>query len=131
MLRAELERPDVVAWLRCSPRTPWALCIPWEHRGRGGQHRALYPDFLFVRQQGAAFVCDVLEPHDISRDDSWAKARGLAEFARRHGEHFGRLAMLVVDGDRIRALDVNEVAIRERVLALTSNDGLQALFREL
>jgi hypothetical protein len=42
----------------------------------------MYPDFVVFRKQGAGNVCDILEPHSLSFEDSAAKAKGLAAFAK-------------------------------------------------
>src|SRR5207342_2540548 len=62
----------VVGWLRNDPRKPWALSINYV---LDGHDRAMYPDFLFFREDGKALVCDIVEPHSLSWADSAAKAK--------------------------------------------------------
>ena len=71
------EQSDFVCWLRNLPRRDWAFCVPYEKAGE----KPFYPDFVIVRKKGKAFVVDILEPHDDSRLDTWAKVKGLAKFA--------------------------------------------------
>lgn len=88
----------------------------------------MYPDFLFFRKQGDGIVADILEPHRLTQDDSWAKAVGLAEFAVRHGERFGRIEMLIKEKDSLVRLDVNTESIRDKVLKVRDNTRLRELF---
>jgi hypothetical protein len=39
-IRAELERAEVIRWLRNYERKPWSLCIPYE---KGGEKLPTYP----------------------------------------------------------------------------------------
>ena len=71
------EQDDFVCWLRNFQRRDWALCVPYEKGGEKG----FFPDFLIVRKMRKGFVVDILEPHDDSRLDAWAKVKGLAKFA--------------------------------------------------
>src|SRR5204863_6053828 len=63
ILETELERTDVIAWLRNLPRKDWALCIPYEFGGM----KPFYPDFVIIRRVSGGLVVDILEPHDDSR----------------------------------------------------------------
>jgi hypothetical protein len=74
--------------LRNEERKPWAFSINYE---RHGEQKAMYPDFLIFRKQSGAIVCDVLEPHSQRESDSVAKAKGLGDFASKHGDRFGRI----------------------------------------
>ena len=90
LLEGEMKKGEFVAWLRNLPRRDWALCIPYELAGT----KPFYPDFIVVRRNSKGFIIDILEPHDDSRTDTWAKAKGLAQFADKHGMDFGRLIIL-------------------------------------
>jgi type III restriction enzyme len=81
VVQAEVAREDVVGWLRNIERKPWALAMPYE---LGGEVRPMYPDFLVVRREGGGLVVDILEPHSPALADSYAKAKGLAQFAAKH-----------------------------------------------
>ena len=88
----------------------------------------MYPDFLFFRAQGEGAVADIFEPHRLTQDDSWAKAVGLADFAVRHGEKFGRIEMIIKEKDKLIRLDVNKETIRDKVLKVRDNTRLRELF---
>ena len=94
---------DVVGWLRNIEQKPWALAMPYE---LGGEVRPMYPDFLVVRKENGGLVVDILEPHSPSLSDSYAKAKGLAQFAAKHAMQFGRVELIRLAGSEIKRLDL-------------------------
>jgi type III restriction enzyme len=125
VVQAEVAREDVVGWLRNVERKPWALAMPYE---LGGCVRPMYPDFLVVRREGGGLVVDVLEPHSPALADSYAKAKGLAQFAAKHAMQFGRIELIRLDGNEIKRLNLGEPGNRAKVLAVDSNAGLDLVF---
>jgi type III restriction enzyme len=73
-------------------------------------------------------VVDILEPHSPALADSYAKAKGLAQFAAKHAMQFGRIALIRLDGNEIKRLDLAEPDNRAKVLAVGSNAGLDLVF---
>lgn len=124
LLEAEMKRDDFVAWLRNLSRRDWALCIPYELAGI----KSFYPDFVIVRKSGKGFVVDVLEPHDDSRQDTWAKAKGLAEFADKHSMEFGRLIIARKKGKLWQLADMNQMTTRAKARRMQSSSDLESLF---
>ncbi len=129
VLEEELQRHDVVAWLRNVDRKDWSLEIPYQD---GAEERPLFPDLVIVRQDGSTFLFDVLEPHDPSLRDNFAKARGLARFAERHGHLYSRLQLIrkVRSGGRdvFRRLDVGRLNVRRMVQDVADNNQLDDVF---
>jgi type III restriction enzyme len=125
VVTAELARDDVIGWLRNIERKPWALALPYE---MGGEQRPMYPDFLVLRRDGKGIEVDILEPHSPALADSYAKAKGLAQFAAKHAMQFGRIELIRLDGSAIKRLDLSEAENRKRVLAVDSNAGLDLVF---
>lgn len=125
VIEAEIARPDVVGWLRNVPRKPWALSLPYE---MGGEVLPMYPDFLVVRTDGAGHTVDILEPHSPALADSYAKAKGLAQFAAKHAMDFGRIEVIRLVGKEIKRLDLMDATNRKRVLAVDSNAALDLIF---
>lgn len=121
------EQSDFVCWLRNLPRRDWAFCVPYE---KGGE-KPFYPDFVIVRKKGKGFVVDILEPHDDSRLDTWAKVKGLAKFADEHEVTFGRLMVGRKVGDALQVVDVADHQIREKARKMGAPADLEALFEEL
>ncbi|NMM29174.1 MAG: DEAD/DEAH box helicase family protein [Glaciimonas sp.] len=125
VIEVEIARADVVGWLRNVPRKPWALSLPYEF---GGEVRPMYPDFLVVRSNGGDHIVDILEPHSPALADSYAKAKGLAQFAAKHAMHFGRIELIRLVGKEIKRVDLIDATNRKRVLAVDSNAGLDLVF---
>jgi type III restriction enzyme len=69
----ELKRDDVLGWLRNPSRKSSSFLVPYEWEGNDV---AMYPDFLFFRQDGEHIIVDILDPHWGTHEDSAAKARG-------------------------------------------------------
>ncbi|MGO9898837.1 MAG: DEAD/DEAH box helicase [Solirubrobacteraceae bacterium] len=124
-LIAALAQDGVVGWLRNVPRKEWALTVPYQY---GGQWKPMYPDLLVFRRQGVGVVCDVLEPHGLHLEDSVAKAKGLAEFAKKHGDQFGRIQLIAKFGANYKRLALDDIETRDKVLAVTTSDHLKLLF---
>ena len=125
VVSSEVAHEDVIGWLRNIERKPWALALPYDF---GGQVRPMYPDFLVVRRSGAGLVVDILEPHSPALADSYAKAKGLAQFAAKHAMQFGRIELIRMDGSEIKRLDMIDAASRKLVLSVDSNAGLDMVF---
>ncbi|MEF3193742.1 MAG: hypothetical protein K6346_05985 [Halothiobacillaceae bacterium] len=129
VLEEELANPEVVGWLRNLPKKPWSLEIPYE---TGGEVRPMFPDLVIVRKVGSDYAIDILEPHDPSLADNFEKAVGLARFAERHGALFGRIQLIrkqsSASGEHFARLEINQEATLKKLLPITSNPQLDALF---
>lgn len=124
VLQQFMQERDFVGWLRNTPRKDWALCIPYELAGT----KPFYPDLIVFRRKGTSFEVDVVEPHDDSRADTWAKAKGLAEFADKHGVDFGRLIIARKRGNIFEKADMNDGNIRKKARAMQPQSDLESLF---
>jgi type III restriction enzyme len=124
-LAEELDRKDVVGWLRNPDRKTWSLCVPYE-MGRG--YKGCYPDFLVVRKVHGHLVADIVDPHLLTYEDAWHRAKGLAKYAAKHADQFGRIEMIRVIDQRVDRLDLMDEVQRDRVLRVSSNDHLRELF---
>jgi type III restriction enzyme len=124
------EQGDFVCWLRNLPRRDWAFCVPYEMSGPKGGEKPFYPDFVIMRKKGKGYVVDILEPHDDSRLDTWAKVKGLAKFADEHGVSFGRLMVGRKVGDKLQVVDVADHKTREKARKMGAPADLEALFEE-
>jgi type III restriction enzyme len=124
VLEELMKEKGFVGWLRNLPRRDWALCVPYELAGA----KPFYPDFIIVRKKGRDFEVDIFEPHDDSRTDTWAKAKGLATFADSHGIEFGRLLIARKKGDQFQFADMNDRATRDKARKMQSPNDLESLF---
>ena len=131
VLREELTN-GAVCWLRNLDRKPWSLGIPYEVNGVA---TPMYPDLIIVRADAHGYVFDILEPHDASRKDNCPKAVGLAKFAEKHWDKFGRIELIREmsgpDGHKhFYRLDMAKASIRYRVRGITNNSELDRIFEE-
>jgi len=125
IINNELSKREVIGWLRNLPRKPWSLCVPYK---LGGENKGCYPDFIVLRLVGSEIVVDIIEPHRTNLTDAVPKAKGLAEYARKHGDQFGRIEYIIVGrGGEIKRLDLNKEVIRERVLKVETQSHLEQL----
>jgi type III restriction enzyme len=122
----EIERPEVVGWLRNPDRKPWSLCIPYELGGK--EWHPLYPDFLVVRRTATGLAVDLLDPHSIELADAPDKARGLAKYADKHRHSFGRIELIIVEGDKLIRLDLADERTCDRVKGVSTHEHLRQLF---
>lgn len=121
-----------VCWLRNLDRKPWSLCIPYEINGVAAP---MYPDLVVVRADSGGYVFDVLEPHDSSRKDNFPKAVGLAKFAEKHWDKYGRIELIRQmrgpDGHlHFYRLDMAKASVRNRVRGISGNAELDRIFEE-
>lgn len=130
-IQAEIDREEVLGWLRNYERKPWALALPYED---GATVLPMYPDFLVVRQEAEKQTVDILEPHSSALADSWKKAKGLAKYAKAHSMEpgLGRIELLRKNGNQLQRLSLNDPAIQQKVLNwVTSNEHLDQMFNEM
>ncbi len=125
VVEEELHKEEVVGWLRNPPRKSWSLCVPYT---LGGEQRPLYSDFLFVRSDSGELVVDLLDPHRMDLEDAPAKAAGLARFADKHHHEFGRIELIIVEGDEIKRLDLADELVRDRVRGVHDHTHLRQLY---
>lgn len=125
VIEQEIARNDVEVWLRNPDRKPWSFCVPYD---LDGEYRSLFPDFLIIRSTAHGLVVDILDPHSIDLSDAPAKAAGLARYAAQHGHKFGRIELIIVDGDDMLRLDLTDESIRDKVKGVTTHTHLRQLF---
>lgn len=125
VLEIESERVGFLGWLRNEDRKDWALSVPYRW---GSETRPLYPDLIIFRRVASDVVVDVLDPHDPGRDDWVPKVRGLAEYAAKHWQCFGRIEAIFLEGERVRRLDLCVESNRARALAAEGPGHLKSLF---
>jgi type III restriction enzyme len=125
--RDALADPDAIAWLRNDPRKPWSFTVSYQ---AGSEFKPMYPDLLVFRRQGDGLVCDILEPHTHAFADTVGKAKGLAAFARDHGDEFGRIRLIAKVRGAYKALALDDIDTRNKVLGVATSDHLDQLFKD-
>jgi type III restriction enzyme len=98
--------------------------VPYDDRGV----KPFYPDFVIVRREGDGLVADLIDPHLPKYDDTWTKAKGLAEYAEKHGDLFGRLEIVIVEWNELKRMDVNNPATRRKAKRFQSRCSLSRGF---
>lgn len=124
-LQEELARKDVVGWIRNPDRKPWSLCVPYE---MGKDYKGCYPDFIVIRKERGHLVADIVDPHLLTFEDAWHRAKGLAKYAARHADRFGRIEMVRIENGHVDRLNLMDEVQRDRVLKVSTNDHLRELF---
>jgi type III restriction enzyme len=125
-IEEEMGRDDFVAWLRNPSRKPWSLRVPYKS---GGEWSGMFPDLLVFRtKEGGGLAVDILDPHTHSLADAADKARGLAEFADRHFNLFGRIELIRQVAGKLQRVDLRQKEIRDDMKAVSGKDHLDALF---
>jgi type III restriction enzyme len=122
----EIERPHFVGFLRNMARKPWALCVPYGPEN----DRPFYPDLLIFSRKKNKVLIDILEPHGDQYADHLPKAKGLARYAKEHGEAFGRIEMIRLVKAKPQRLDMQDEKTRGKVLKATA-EQLDDLYTEL
>lgn len=132
VLEEEANRPEFVCWLRNQPKARWALCVPYEIEG---VTKAMYPDFLVVRQdEDGGYVIDILEPHGADWKDNLGKAKGLAQYAEDEPA-IGRVQLIrqskgPADKLRFKRLDFSQGKVRDQVKKAINTDELDHIFED-
>jgi type III restriction enzyme len=73
----------------------------------------------------------LLDPHLLSLEDAPAKAAGLAEYADKHWLEFGRIELIIVEGDEIKRLDLTDGPTRNRVRGVQTHEHLRQLYESV
>lgn len=127
VLAAARETPGFAGWLRNYARKPWS--IAYIYTNSEGQTAPGYPDFVvFRRKEGKHILVDLLEPHHTGNADSLLKAKGLCKFAEEHGDKFGRIEWIKIEGSTIKRLSLNSQNVRTKVLATNVDSAIDTLF---
>ena len=123
VLEAELERLEFVAWYRNPSRaTVAAHRIGYETSD--GDWASLQVDFLVVsRAPDGTLGTSLVDPHGSHLADALPKLKGLARFARAHGDQFVRIESIAEVDGVLRVLDLQRGDVREAIESFT---GAQA-----
>lgn len=120
------DKEHFLGWYRNPTGGDASLRVPY----RGAQFdRSLYPDFIFFHQTDDGIKPSIVDPHGFQFSDAAGKLRGLAEYAKAHGDVFDRIYSIVEISGQLLALDLKSEAVREAV-AKIDDDGVSDLFKE-
>lgn len=122
VLDAEKAHDENLYWYRNPSRAgSSSVVVPYLYED---EWRAMCPDFIFFTQRGDDVEMSIIDPHGAHLGDALAKLQGLARYAERYGEAFGRIeAVAEIDGT-YRVLDMQQEVVRNAVKNATSAVGV-------
>jgi len=126
VLAAARLSPGFAGWLRNYPRKPWSIAYTFINSE--GQTAPAYPDLVVFRKHDKNIAVDLLEPHHTGLSDSLPKAHGLCNFAEKHGDKFGRIEWIKVQGSQIKRLNLNNATVRAEVMKTKVDGAIDTLF---
>lgn len=119
VLETELARMGCEAWYRNPARTSQdSLGVVYDD---AGESKLVRPDFIFfLRAEDGTVEASIVDPHGHHLADSLPKLNGLARYAERAGELYGRIeAVAEVDG-QYRVLNLKDPDVRVAVYGAAS-----------
>ena len=126
VLEEEMKRPDFVCWIRNQQNKGWALCVKYE---MDRKLKSFYPDFIIIRKEHGKFVVDLLEPHNPSYNDNYAKTIGLCNYLKEE-TGIARAEIIRKEDGRFIRLNLGDSMIQHDVINMRNDDDLNALFRK-
>lgn len=117
VVKAELERQDCVGWYRNPPRAA-VDALGVTYRDAFGNWRSMFPDFIFFHEIDGEIAASIVDPHGHHLDDAFVKLKGLAEFARDHGDAFHRIEAVAngSSGPALKSLDLKNPGLQRAIL---------------
>jgi len=129
VIKAELEKPSLVAWYRNPTGGLAALAVPYR---QSGVARTIYPDFVFFHEIDGEIVVDIIDPHRPDASDTGPKWTGLAAYASAHGASFRRVMAVIQDADKqLLSLDLKNPVVAAAVSQATNETDVRKLFADL
>ena len=127
VIESEQKRKDFCCWYRNPTKGSLALALYYQYHGTT---KLFYPDFLVIRKDFGKYKIDILEPHDLTRDDSVGKAKALAQYARDNTD-IGRAQLITIVGNVMKRLDFAAYSeLREKVANILTNSDLEKIFNQ-
>lgn len=128
VIKAELEKPSLVAWYRNPTGGLAALAVPYT---QSGVARTIYPDFVFFHEIDGEIVVDIVDPHRPDAGDAGPKWTGLANFASTHANSFRRVVAVIESTDKkLLSLDMKNPAVAVAIAGATNETDIRQLFDE-
>lgn len=114
VLKAEMQRDGFQAWYRNPSRASQdSLGIAYNDNGTA---RIVRPDFIFFATQAdGTIVADIVDPHGTYLSDALPKLQGLASYTETHLNVYRRIETVAKIGDKLRVLDLTDLAVRKAV----------------
>ena len=117
VLDIETKRTGFVAWYR-NPQRSSRESLGAAYTD-GTQTRIVRPDFIiFSKQADGKIAAAIVDPHGTHFSDSMPKLRGLAAYAEKHGSAVRRIDSIAKLGDKLRVVDLMDVAVRGAIASM-------------
>lgn len=124
ILKEAMKDKNFLGWFRNYPRKDWSFCVPYG----ASDEKGFFPDLLVFRREGTKVKVDIYDPHGDQYADAPAKAAGLARFAHKHGDSFGRIEVIRMKDGHPQRLPLHDSVVRNKVRDLTDDKLLDELF---
>lgn len=123
VLSREMQRSGFKAWYRNPSRSSQdSLGIAYR---MGADYKIVRPDFIFFSVTGEGLVvADIVDPHGTYLGDAIPKLKGLVEYTKAHPKIYRRVDAIAKVGDKLRVLDLTDVATQSAVEAATDAKSL-------
>ncbi|MDQ0825407.1 superfamily II DNA or RNA helicase [Arthrobacter sp. B2I5] len=112
VLNSELNDDRCIAWYRNPNSGSASLTVPYVMNGK---HKGMAPDFVFFHETQDGIVASILDPHAQSLSDSVPKLKGLAKYAKDHGDQYQRIESIIKINEVFYALNMKDRAVQEAV----------------
>ena len=119
IVETELARKGAVGWYRNPPRTSQdSLGIVYYENS---EPYIMRPDFIFFAQgHQNKIVADIVDPHGTYLADALPKLKGLADYAKTHGQHYRRIESVAEVDGVLKVIDHQNSSTRTIVESATS-----------
>jgi type III restriction enzyme len=126
VVEKEMKSAGFCFWYR-NPQQPGQSSLGIAYLS-GEQYSIIRPDFLFfTKESDEAVVANIVDPHGLHLADALPKLKGLAEYAKTHGQSFGRIESVAEVKGKMRCIDLKNSAVRK---AITEANDATSLFRD-
>ena len=89
----------------------------------------MYPDFVFFHETEEGIKPSIVDPHSYALADAGPSRRGLARYAERHGELFGRIDAVISDeAGKLLRLDLKDPTVQAALESVDGKDQILQLF---
>ncbi|MFD1210997.1 DEAD/DEAH box helicase [Arthrobacter sp. GCM10027362] len=112
VLETELKDDNCLGWYRNPRHGTASLTIPYAMNSR---YRGLSPDFVFFHHVDGEVAASILDPHAQSLSDSVPKLKGLAEYAKKHGDKYQRIESIIKINDVYYSLNLKDALVQEAI----------------
>ena len=127
VIKAELEKPSLVAWYRNPTGGLAALAVPYNE---SGVSRTLYPDFIFFHEVEGELVIDIVDPHRPDAADTGPKWTGLADYAMTHAGEVRRvMAVIQSEEGKLLSLDLKIPDVASAIAKATNETDIRRVFQ--